>query len=272
MPRRESGRPVMKKMPRRESGRPVGTVGKARIARMPRRESGRPAPRPAPVVSTVRPSESFTIKDQQGRSRLLHKTNLAACLAIDSTYVSWACDVCDQEFTAIAGPARRASRAQIAAAGDHYSNSSVVYQNSPTGADGPGRDGNNQPEVVRQFHQRHATSAASSGPGATPAANCSSLAQDSQQLANGQSCQIYLGNLAWEVDEAAVHAVFRKCGHITAIRWLHDKHGQFKGCGFATFATPEEAAAALELGQPMCCGRCAVLLSLAQFLLPSTRF
>ena len=46
-----------------------------------------------------------------------------------------------------------------------------------------------------------------------------------------------------------------RCGTIIAIRWLHDQEGKFKGCGFATFATPAEAEAALRLGSPMCCGR-----------------
>jgi hypothetical protein len=31
------------------------------------------------------------------------------------------------------------------------------------------------------------------------------------------------GNLAWEIDELALHSALQACGTIESIRWLHDK-------------------------------------------------
>lgn len=73
------------------------------------------------------------------------------------------------------------------------------------------------------------------------------------------SCRVYIGHLAWEVDEAAVRNVLAHCGMITKIKWLTDRNtGEFRQAGFVSFAEPAGAAAALQAGADpgvMCLGR-----------------
>jgi len=45
---------------------------------------------------------------------------------------------------------------------------------------------------------------------------------------------VFLGNLAFAIDEKAVRSHFGDCGDITSIRWV-ERDGQFKGCGFVEF-------------------------------------
>lgn len=58
---------------------------------------------------------------------------------------------------------------------------------------------------------------------------------------------LWVGNLNYKVDDDAVKEFFKDCGEITKIRWLtHADSGNFKGCGFLTFETQEEATKAFE--------------------------
>uniref|UniRef100_A0A7R9UX02 RRM domain-containing protein n=1 Tax=Diacronema lutheri TaxID=2081491 RepID=A0A7R9UX02_DIALT len=62
----------------------------------------------------------------------------------------------------------------------------------------------------------------------------------------GGSTTVFIANLSFQIDDAAVKAAFKECGEITSIKWLNDKEsGRFKGCGFLEFESAAAAAAAL---------------------------
>jgi len=47
---------------------------------------------------------------------------------------------------------------------------------------------------------------------------------------------VFIGNLAFSIDDDKVHEVFGSCGAISGIRWISDREsGDFKGCGFVEF-------------------------------------
>lgn len=51
---------------------------------------------------------------------------------------------------------------------------------------------------------------------------------------------VFCGNLSFEIDEDAMYKFAEGCGEVTSIRWLTDKaSGDFKGCGFVEFDSPE---------------------------------
>eukprot|EP00614_Pseudopedinella_elastica_P015708 CAMPEP_0172646820 /NCGR_PEP_ID=MMETSP1068-20121228/240432_1 /TAXON_ID=35684 /ORGANISM="Pseudopedinella elastica, Strain CCMP716" /LENGTH=324 /DNA_ID=CAMNT_0013461085 /DNA_START=44 /DNA_END=1018 /DNA_ORIENTATION=+ len=74
------------------------------------------------------------------------------------------------------------------------------------------------------------------------------------------SCEVFMGNLSWQIDEASLQEAFKACGVVQNCKWLEDREtGKFKGCGFITFATVEEAGKAVAmdgtevLGRPVKC-------------------
>jgi nucleolin len=64
---------------------------------------------------------------------------------------------------------------------------------------------------------------------------------------------LFLGNLAYSIDDDALKEFFKKCGEVEKIRWLtHQDSGDFKGCGYVTFWEPSAADVAVKLnGQPL---------------------
>ena len=53
-----------------------------------------------------------------------------------------------------------------------------------------------------------------------------------EQEVNDPSQSVFLGNLAWTVDEASTRALFKDCGEIEEIYWVTDKEtGKFYGTG-----------------------------------------
>jgi len=65
---------------------------------------------------------------------------------------------------------------------------------------------------------------------------------DMPALANEK---LFLGNLSWNIDDDTIKDFFKDCGTPNDIFWLEDKEtGKFKGCGFITFDTKEEAVKA----------------------------
>lgn len=60
--------------------------------------------------------------------------------------------------------------------------------------------------------------------------------------------KLYVGNLAPNVSEVEIRALFSRAGAVTAVELMLDPtSGQSRGYGFVTMATPELAAAALEV-------------------------
>lgn len=60
--------------------------------------------------------------------------------------------------------------------------------------------------------------------------------------------KLYVGNLAPHVSEADLRDLFSRAGAVTAVELMLDPaSGQSRGYGFVTMATPELAAAALNL-------------------------
>ena len=58
---------------------------------------------------------------------------------------------------------------------------------------------------------------------------------------------VYMGNLAWTIDEKALKEAFKDCGEVASVNWFEEKAtGKFLGAGVVEFTTPEGAAAAVK--------------------------
>jgi nucleolin len=67
---------------------------------------------------------------------------------------------------------------------------------------------------------------------------------------------VFIGNLAWDVDEDAIRQAFGSCGEITSVRFATDKEtGDFKGFGHVEFTETEATDAAVALAGTEICGR-----------------
>merc|ERR1719273_704607 len=63
----------------------------------------------------------------------------------------------------------------------------------------------------------------------------------------GTTCRVFVGNLSYDIDDEKCKEFFKEIGEPTDIFWLTDREsGEFKGCGFLTFASPEIADKAVE--------------------------
>jgi len=67
-----------------------------------------------------------------------------------------------------------------------------------------------------------------------------------------------LGNLSFDVQDNNISELFKECGEIKQIRWVHDKQtNDFKGCGFVEFYDEEATVKAVAyngeniLGRPI---------------------
>ena len=60
------------------------------------------------------------------------------------------------------------------------------------------------------------------------------------------SNSIFLGNLAWNIEEETVRAAFKDCGAISRIKWV-EKDGEFRGIAFIDFESVEAATKAVAL-------------------------
>ncbi|KAJ8601761.1 hypothetical protein CTAYLR_006764 [Chrysophaeum taylorii] len=64
-----------------------------------------------------------------------------------------------------------------------------------------------------------------------------------------QTASIFVGNLAWEVDEDTIRSTFQDCGQILSIRFAMDRDtNEFKGFGHIDFDSAEAATKAVALG------------------------
>jgi len=60
------------------------------------------------------------------------------------------------------------------------------------------------------------------------------------------STRVFIGNLSFQIDDDAIRKFFAEVGELTDIHWVTDREtGKFYGTGFITFATVEEAKAAV---------------------------
>jgi RNA recognition motif-containing protein len=60
--------------------------------------------------------------------------------------------------------------------------------------------------------------------------------------------RLYVGNLAWSVDEGKLSSVFGEAGSVESAKVVTDKFtGKSRGFGFVEMSTDEEAAKAIEL-------------------------
>jgi hypothetical protein len=67
---------------------------------------------------------------------------------------------------------------------------------------------------------------------------------------------VFIGNLAWEIDEDTLRDTFKDCGEITQIRFSMDREtGDFKGYGHIEFASTEATDAAVKLAGTEIFGR-----------------
>jgi len=68
--------------------------------------------------------------------------------------------------------------------------------------------------------------------------------------------RLFCGNLSWDIDDDAIKEFFKDAGTINDVYWLEDRDtGKFKGCGFVTFDSVDQATAALELNGTEVMGR-----------------
>jgi nucleolin len=67
---------------------------------------------------------------------------------------------------------------------------------------------------------------------------------------------VFCGNLSFDIDEDAMYKFAEGCGEITQIRWLsHKDSGDFKGCGFVEFDSPESVDLFVKKNGETCMGR-----------------
>ena len=60
------------------------------------------------------------------------------------------------------------------------------------------------------------------------------------------STKVYMGNLAWSIDEAAIGEAFADCGAVVSIKWFEEKETKkFLGAGVVEFDSAEAAAKAV---------------------------
>ena len=58
--------------------------------------------------------------------------------------------------------------------------------------------------------------------------------------------KVYMGNLAWSIDENAIKEAFADCGNVLSINWFEEKDTKkFLGAGVVEFDTQEGANAAI---------------------------
>lgn len=70
------------------------------------------------------------------------------------------------------------------------------------------------------------------------------------------STSIFIGNLAWAVDETAIRKAFSACGEIKEVRFTTDKEtGVFKGYGHVEFADTASTDKAVKVNGADVCGR-----------------
>jgi RNA recognition motif-containing protein len=76
------------------------------------------------------------------------------------------------------------------------------------------------------------------------------------QEAEGESSQLYVGNLSYRVHERDLRRFFSKYGEITHLKVVKDRETRrSKGFGFVSYASPNEANRALVAHGEMMSGR-----------------
>jgi nucleolin len=67
---------------------------------------------------------------------------------------------------------------------------------------------------------------------------------------------VFIGNLAWDIDEDTLREAFKDCGTISQVRFATDREtGDFKGFGHIEFEETEATDAAVKLAGTDICGR-----------------
>jgi len=75
-----------------------------------------------------------------------------------------------------------------------------------------------------------------------------SVGDEKRQKTAAGGSTVFVGRVADTVDDDKIKEFFAECGTITAVRWNIDREtGNFKGCGWLDFETPEGAQKALEM-------------------------
>lgn len=90
---------------------------------------------------------------------------------------------------------------------------------------------------------------------------------DSSQQANPK--KLFVGNIAYNVTEDDLRGVFSQYGEITELKLITDKmSGRSKGIAFVTYATEEEAQAAISAVHNQEIGGRAVIVNVARPQVP----
>ena len=73
----------------------------------------------------------------------------------------------------------------------------------------------------------------------------------------GGTTKLFVGNVAYEANDSDVNKLFEGVAELRGMRWVtHKDSGEFKGCGYLLFYSPEDADTAMEkLDGAELCGR-----------------
>lgn len=80
----------------------------------------------------------------------------------------------------------------------------------------------------------------------TPISRESNGDGDGEGDGGGQTCRVYVGNLAWEVAWQDLKDHMRQAGEVTRSDVMSEPDGRSKGCGIVEYTNPEDAATAIE--------------------------
>ena len=68
--------------------------------------------------------------------------------------------------------------------------------------------------------------------------------------------KLFMGNLAYNIEDENIYNFFKECGDICGLRWLSNKDtGEFRGSGYVEFYSPESADLAMALDGQKLLGR-----------------
>ncbi|XP_010553318.1 PREDICTED: RNA-binding protein CP29B, chloroplastic-like [Tarenaya hassleriana] len=74
----------------------------------------------------------------------------------------------------------------------------------------------------------------------------SSFPSSGSGSSSGPSSRVYVGNLAWAVDDMALESMFSEHGKVVEARVIYDRDsGRSKGFGFVTYSSPQEVKNAI---------------------------
>ena len=60
------------------------------------------------------------------------------------------------------------------------------------------------------------------------------------------ACKLFVGNLPWETEDAALQQLFGQCGNVVKCEIPKGRQGRSRGYGIVEYSTPHEAQVAVQ--------------------------